>query len=57
MTLHVGEWSNAVDTRRADQDRPRDQSVLLRTVVLVGYIIASALLIYYWLSPLRSIGL
>ena len=57
MTRHDGEWSNAVDTRRADWDRPSDQSVLLRTLVLAGYIIASAILIYYCLSPLRPIDL
>ena len=57
MTLYVGEWSNATDTRRADRDRPSDQSVLLRTLVLAGHIIASALLIYYCLSPLRPIDL
>ena len=57
MTVHVGEWSHAADTPRADQDRPRDQSVMLQIIVLAAYIIASVLLIYYCLSPLRSIDL
>ena len=57
MTLHIGEWSIATDTRRADRDRPLGQSVVLRTIVLAGYIIASVLLIYYCLLPLRPVDL
>jgi hypothetical protein len=57
VTLHVGEWSNAADTRRADRDRPLGQSVILRTIVLAAYVIASVLLIYYCLFPLRPIDL
>jgi hypothetical protein len=55
VALNIGEWSNAADTRRADRDRPLRKSVMLRTIVLAGYIIASVLLIYYCLSPLRPI--
>ena len=57
MTLQVGEGSHAADTRRADRDRPSDQSVMLRTLVLAGYVLASAFLIYHCLSPLRAIDL
>ena len=55
MTLHIGEWSNAADTRRADRDRPLDRSVMLRTIVLAAYVIASVLLIYYCLLPLQPV--
>ena len=55
MARTVGEWSHAADTRRADRDRPLGQSVMLRTIVLAAYVIASVLLIYYCLLPLRPI--
>ena len=57
MTPHIDEWSNAADTRRADRDRHLGQSVMLRTLVLAAYVIASVLLIYYCLLPLRPVDL